>query len=193
MNENLFRFWENGHKGYFQIFSLKTFLFILALNLITHSSSNGDRIISPSSDDELVKTALRKAHVKILHLVPKESREFIYARIDLNDDGKKEILVAQRGSYFCGSGGCSALLLSSNGLVMNRFTLVDYPFIISSKTTYGWKDILIKSAGKYRRMKWSNGSYPTNPSIAPKTAISAKEIANTLLNWDDFNTKSNTF
>jgi hypothetical protein len=40
---------------------------------------------------------------------------FVYAGVDLNDDGRKEMLVLARSGSFCGSGGCMLVVLEQQG------------------------------------------------------------------------------
>jgi hypothetical protein len=104
-------------------------------------------------------------------LINETSRKFIFFEYDLNDDGKKEILVGLTGSYFCGSGGCTQYLLDSQGNVISKFTVADNPVIIDSHKSNGWKDLIIHSGGKNRLMKFNGKKYPSNPSMQPEFKI----------------------
>lgn len=97
--------------------------------------------------------------------IDETSNKFVFFEYDLNDDGTKEILVGLRGSYFCGSGGCTQYVLDSKGKVVTVFTVSDYPVIIDSKKTNGWKDLIIYSGGKNRLVKFDGKKYPSNPSV----------------------------
>jgi len=99
------------------------------------------------------------------------SKKFIFFEYDLNKDEKKEILVGLTGSYFCGSGGCTQLLLDNQGNVITKFTVSDYPVVIDSNMTNGWNDLFIFSGGKYRIVQFNGKSYPSNPSILPALKI----------------------
>jgi hypothetical protein len=100
--------------------------------------------------------------------MPPDARRFIFFETDLNDDGKNEIFVGFRGTEFCGSGGCTALLLSPDGKLITRFTVADYPFIVYSDKTLGWKNLVVRSGGSDRILKWNGTKYPSNPSMQPK-------------------------
>lgn len=120
---------------------------------------------------------LKKYYQKDLekNLLDSNSRKFIYSEYDLNQDGKKETFIGLTGGYFCGSGGCTALLLADNGDLITKFTVAEYPFTISTSATNNWKDILIESAGKQHLLKFDGKTYPSNPSIQPEV----KEISGT--------------
>ena len=99
------------------------------------------------------------------------SKRFIFFEYDLNEDGNKEILVGFTGPYFCGTGGCTQLLLDNQGNVITTFSVSDYPVIIDTNKTNGWKDLFIYSGGKNRIVKFDGKKYPSNPSILPELKV----------------------
>ena len=121
-----------------------------------------------------------------LKLMTKDQRKFQYEEVDLNGDGNKEYIVGFKNSYFCGTGGCTYYLLHNDGLVITIFTVADAPFIamVNSKTN-GWKDLLVKSDGFLRHLKYNGKTYPPNPSVAPKFTEIPSDDAYRLL-WDEF-------
>jgi hypothetical protein len=106
------------------------------------------------------------------------STRYYYDRIDLSGDGKPEALVFLNGSYSCGSGGCTMLVLEPSGQsyqMVSRMTLVHAPVIVSSEKSAGWNDLVIQVAGggaeaHYARMQFDGSAYPGNPSTAPDVA-----------------------
>lgn len=106
-------------------------------------------------------------------LIDSMSRKFIIDHIDLNHDGINEIFVGLTGTYFCGSGGCTCYLLTADGKLITRFTVLEYPIAISSTLTNGWNDLLIESRGKYHLMVYKNNQYPSNPSVQPVAPLPA--------------------
>ena len=99
------------------------------------------------------------------------SKRFIFFEYDLNEDGNKEILVGFTGPYFCGTGGCTQLLLDNQGNVITTFSVSDYPVIIDTNKTNGWKDLFIYSGGKNRIVKFDGKKYPSNPSILTELKV----------------------
>jgi len=95
------------------------------------------------------------------------SRQFLLQEADLNNDGKDELFVGLTGPYFCGSGGCTFLLLDQRGKLITKFTVSDYPVFVDTIVTQGWQDLLVQSRGKFHRLKFSGNKYPGNPSVAP--------------------------
>lgn len=96
------------------------------------------------------------------------ARKFVFYQIDLNSDGKDELFVGFTGMNWCGSGGCTALLLTNEGELITYFTVADFPFVVLNENTKGWKDLVVRSGGADRLLKWNGTTYPSNPSVAPK-------------------------
>lgn len=100
---------------------------------------------------------------------------YYYNRIDLNDNGKPEVVVYLVGSYSCGSGGCSALIFTPNGQdyrLVSRHTVVNAPILVTPQKTGGWKDLVILVSGggakpQYTRTRFNGRTYPGNPSVQP--------------------------
>lgn len=100
------------------------------------------------SQERLNNTArafLKKHYQKDLaqDLIFEQSRKFRAESADLNKDGKPEIFIALTGPYFCGSGGCSFLLLDASGKLMTTFTVSDYPVFVTESYTLGWRNLVI--------------------------------------------------
>lgn len=115
---------------------------------------------------ELVKqklTALFKDDLA-KNLIDPQSRKFKLFEYNVNEDPKKEIFVGLTGPYFCGSGGCTMLLLSPEGELISKFTVVEYPISVANTSTKGWKDLILHSNGQDHLMKFNGKIYPANPS-----------------------------
>jgi hypothetical protein len=105
------------------------------------------------------------------------STRYYYNQVDLSGDGIPEVLVYLTGSYNCGSGGCSLMVLSPQGQggysTLSQMSLVNVPVIVSSERTAGWNDLMIPVKGgglapHYVRMQFNGSGYPENPSMAPE-------------------------
>jgi heat shock protein HslJ len=75
---------------------------------------------------------------------------YVYARVDLNGDGKDEVLVYTLGSVFCGTGGCNLLLFTpaeDGYTLVNDFPITQNPVVISETRTAGWSDLYRHEAG----------------------------------------------
>ncbi|MCH8615764.1 hypothetical protein LZ016_06575 [Sphingomonas sp. SM33] len=101
---------------------------------------------------------------------------YMRADADLNGDGRSEALLYVTDKDYCGSGGCTLLVLSKKGgryRVVLRSTVTQLPIRVLSTSTRGWRDIGVTVAGggitrPYVARLWFNGSsYPGNPTVAP--------------------------
>lgn len=117
----------------------------------------------------IVKTTLLNIYREDVakNIIDTASRKFIFSEQDLNGDGKNEIFVGTTGPYFCGSGGCTILLLDSDGKLINRFTVIGYPVFVTSEKTNGWNNLVVSSDNKKRLLRFDGKKYPANPSRQP--------------------------
>ena len=113
--------------------------------------------------------------------VSDKAMRYSFARVSLDGTRPRQILVYISGQGWCGSGGCTALLLEPLGSsfkVIDRFTLARLPIRILPSKTHGWYDLTMPVAGGgiidgYTALLRFNGrEYPSNPSMAPKLAAS---------------------
>lgn len=128
-------------------------------------------------------TKLEKALIKEYQLEDfKDRARYYYNKVDLNGDGKPEIFAYLVGTYFCGTGGCSAAIFkekNDNYQLLARFSVVNNPIIISENKTKGYKDIIMNVYGGgiepfFARLKYNGTTYPSNPSIQPKVEPGTK-------------------
>lgn len=95
-------------------------------------------------------------------------RTFIFDSYDLNNDGKFEYLVGLTGTYYCGTGGCTMLVLNSDFTLNSEIAGVNYPILISnSELNKGWKNLYVASSGSYHLLKYTGTKYPANPADEP--------------------------
>lgn len=151
----------------------------------TTSNIVGDTIVN------LIKRSLLSTLVKNdLSTLTDNDRRFVYSTIDLNDDGKQEIFVGMKGSYFCGNAGCTVFLLNSEAKQITMFSIVDGPITVINEKSNGWKQLIIPSRGINYLVKFDGKKYPSNPSVQSKFNGSLPTNAVTVL---DDNLKEQTF
>lgn len=116
-----------------------------------------------------IQEFLRNSYLKSndLESINPNQRTFKYAEFDLNNDSENEIFVHLNSSYFCGSGGCTILLLSHDLKLITEFTVSNPPILVDNQIENGWKSIYIQSANEWRKLQFQNHTYPLNPSMAP--------------------------
>jgi hypothetical protein len=116
-------------------------------------SESGDEVSFAEEPDPALEDALRVAEHDYTHeIVAITGREgrYVYGRVDLNTDGRKEVLVLLMGSIFCGTGGCNLHLFrdAEEGYsLINTFPTSHLPVIVSPRKTAGWHDIFRLETG----------------------------------------------
>lgn len=140
-------------------------------------SSQGREEYAPQSTNEQtaanLKNFLKDYTADNREFLTENDKRFQFYEVDLNDDGNKEIFVRFMGPYFCGSGGCTFLLLDKYAEVITRFTVTRAPIFIEPEKRDGWSLLLVKDAGVFKELFFKNGSYPGNPSVLPKAPYDA--------------------
>lgn len=105
-----------------------------------------------------------------LKTIGMNERKFRYQQIDLNGDGKKEIFVGFSTPYFCGSGGCSMILLDEHLKPITKFTVTRPPIYVDSTTENGWNVLYLQDGNQWKALVYKDGKYPSNPSVLPKSS-----------------------
>lgn len=141
----------------------------------TPATDNGSYIPATYRPEavQLVTGVLQKMYAADLakNLIDSFSRSFSLFEFDINGDEKKEIWVAHTGPYFCGTGGCTLLLLNPEGQAITTFTVSETPVVIATESNNGWRNIFISHGGKYRLLKYDGKSYPSNPSLIEASSL----------------------
>ncbi len=106
-------------------------------------------------------------------LLTENDKRFQFYEVDLNGDGNKEIFVRFMGPYFCGTGGCTFLLLDNYGEIITKFTVTRAPIFIEPKKVNDYSLLLVKDSGVFKELVFENGTYPSNPSVLPKAPYDA--------------------
>ncbi|MBF2052679.1 MAG: hypothetical protein IGS03_04340 [Candidatus Sericytochromatia bacterium] len=130
---------------------------------------------------EALQNSLREILAADLASLDANTRRFEYARVDLNGDGRKETFVRFVNPTFCGSGGCSYLLLDADLQLRQRFTQIDPDggLVVMTAQQHGWRDLVVvhSSGGNSgpRRLMFDGQQYPANASMAPEHQPSMEE------------------
>lgn len=86
---------------------------------------------------------------KSVEILGHEAR-YLHGEVDLDHDGRSEVLAYLLGPFFCGTGGCNLMLFRRDGegyTLVNDFPTTDLPVIVSSETTEGWSDLVRLQTG----------------------------------------------
>jgi hypothetical protein len=84
---------------------------------------------------------------------------------------------------WCGSGGCSCLILAPDGSSYNIITqtsVTQLPIRVLSTKTNGWHDLAVGVAGGgiqpgyAARLRFDGSTYPSNPTVPPAQELRTK-------------------
>jgi hypothetical protein len=109
--------------------------------------------------------------------------------VDLNGGGSNQVIVYLMNGGWCGSGGCTALILApekSSYRAVTRLTITWPPIRVLETKSHGWRDIGVWVEGGGIRpgyeavLRFDGKHYPENPSVAPAKRLD-KEVAGTVV------------
>jgi len=107
---------------------------------------------SAMKPDAAIESAILRANPSYTRAVVSDAKgRYTCERVDLNGDGRKEVFVYLMGPFFCGTGGCSLLLLrevpKGGYALVNDFPITRLPVTVSSVKSNGWYDIWRMESG----------------------------------------------
>ena len=126
-----------------------------------------------------------------LRAISEEDKKFQFYAIDLNNDGKQEVFVNFITSYFCGTGGCTVLLLNSDMELITRFSPMG-TFFVGELVENGWKVLITRVEGDWTKLIYKNGTYPSNPTLI-EIAMDLPENAEKIFDEDYSKQKTYSF
>ncbi|MCF8714998.1 hypothetical protein JM658_09200 [Joostella atrarenae] len=142
---------------------------------------------------ERIKTYLKEVYLKNdIDILEENDRKFQLYEIDLNDDDENEVFINFFTRYFCGTGGCAMLLLDTHLKPITKFSVMNPPLFVEKTKKNKWAIILIKDAGVYKELIYSEGKYPSNPSVLEKAPYDAPSGHAEILFSDDYS-KAKTY
>ena len=142
----------------------------------------------PSTTDEAlsarISELLREMFREDLPGMADVDRRFQMYKINLDTDSSDEVFVRFMSPYFCGSGGCTFLLLDDDLSLITRFTVTRAPFFVEQTLENNWKMIMLRSEGEWKLLTNKGDGYPGNPTVLPKAPYDAPS-ANAVLVFGD--------
>ena len=108
--------------------------------------------------------------------------QYMSAFVDLRDDGVEEVVVYLTGTKWCGSGGCTTLILAPKAdtyRVITRITITRPPIRVLHTKTNGWHDLAVQVGGggivaHEAGLSFYGTSYPKNPTVPPAKWLGRK-------------------
>jgi hypothetical protein len=107
-----------------------------------------------------------------------ETTQFDAIPVHLHGDDRTQWIVYLSGGGWCGSGGCTMLVLEPTATSFHTiaYTTITWPPIrVLDTQTHGWHDLGVIMADKnihqdYEvRLRFNGRHYPGNPSLQPRT------------------------
>lgn len=146
-----------------------------AIALMIFATSTGHPAVKGDAVASFVQQTLGKSSYK-------------RADADLNGDGRAEALLYVTDRDYCGSGGCTLMVLSPKGSsyrVVLRLTVTQLPVRVLPTSTRGWRDLGVTVSGGgitrsyVARLRFDGNRYPGNPTVPP--AIPLKQPSGKIL------------
>ena len=162
----------------------------MANEWVEETTESSQEMYAPATNDDQmagnIKNFLMLDYLKSdMESLAENDRKFQFYKIDINNDEKDEYFVRFMSPYFCGSGGCTMLLLDHEANIITKFTVMEPPVFVEKNPDGDWSNILVFSDGELKELKYSNGTYPSNPSVVPKAPYDAPSGHATYMFHDD--------
>ena len=115
---------------------------------------------------------------------------FVAALTDLNGDGSPEGIVYLTSNVWCGTGGCTMLILEQNGdswRLLTEVSITRPPIRVLRTKSNGWRNVGVWvqgggiQPGYEAQLRFDGKTYPTNPSTAPARPLKGKVRGETLI------------
>lgn len=122
------------------------------------------------------------------------AQRYTWNRVDLNGDGKPELVAQVLGPMVCGTGGCPLLIFREPRPgqleLITRMSLFKEPLIVIERRHNGWKELVTRvrvdaGHGYFAELLYDGQSYPTNPSVPPAIPLRRPEPGTAVLVWND--------
>lgn len=128
---------------------------------------------TPAADDPVIAAAIRAA------LGGDWEAHYFDATVDLNGDGRPEVVAYVAGPMVCGTGGCPVFIFTpaeEGYRLVGSLSVVQPPVRVSTASSNGWRDLVVGIGGGgvaagNAVLKFDGTSYPTNPTVAPAEPV----------------------
>ena len=137
--------------------------------------------ISSAAEDSLKR--FLQNYARRPRLEDDEAIRYFAAFVDLNGDGKNEVIIHLAGRSWCGSGGCPTLVLASEASsyrVITKITITQPPIRVLTGASHGWRNISVWvqgggiQPGYEAELRFNGKNYPSNPSVPPARRLATQ-------------------
>ncbi len=129
----------------------------------------------PSAAEDSLKTFLR-SYLRTFSGGDDKTTRYLAAFVDLSGGGKREAIVYVSGQTWCGSGGCTTLVLArkdSSYRLVTDIAITRPPVCVLTNRSHGWRNISVWvggggiNPGYEAELRFDGKTYPENPSVPP--------------------------
>jgi hypothetical protein len=122
------------------------------------------------------------------------AHRYTWNRVDLNGDGRPELVARVLGPPFCDTGGCRLLIFRESDAgqlkLISRMSLFKEPLIVSQRRHNGWFELIVRvrvdaGHGYFAALPFDGRTHPTNPSGTPALPLRRAEAGTACLAWND--------
>jgi len=115
---------------------------------------------------------------------------YVAALHNLSGSAAPEAIVLLSGRQFCGSGGCTLLVLQRHGAgwhLVSKTTLVHPPIRVLRTRNDGWATLSVQvqgggiKPGYIATLPFQGSVYPANPTVAPAIRAHGKPVGSVLI------------
>ena len=122
------------------------------------------------------------------------AHRYLWSRVDLNGDGRPELVAQVVGPMFCGTGGCPLLIFREPSpgrlQLVTQMGLFKDPLVVTERRHNGWRELITRvridaASGYYALLRHDGRSYPTNPSVPPAVPLGDPVPGTAYLAWNE--------
>lgn len=148
---------------------------------------------SPAVEETPLRDFLQR-YLKASSCSEDRTTKYSAAFIDLNGDGAQEVIVYITGRAWCGSGGCTTLVLApakSGYRVISRIPITRPPIRILPRIANGWHSLGVwvegggVQAGYEAELSFDGRKYPRNPSLPPARRLAKAHVGEVVVSLTD--------
>jgi hypothetical protein len=149
-------------------------LWILAVVGVTTQTCHAQTTVAAPAPEDRVRSAVQ-SYLQSAPLHNFKPTSYMFAFVELAEDRTRQAIVYLTGRGWCGSGGCTMLVLTQEGSsykVISRIPAVRLPIRVLESKSHGWRDlsVFIQGGGILRgyeeRVRFNGESYSKEASEA---------------------------
>ncbi|MGE5305390.1 MAG: hypothetical protein ACM3TN_18935 [Alphaproteobacteria bacterium] len=165
-------------------------VFVAFCMLYVTSLANGQELRSPPAKPATTLKQFLQKYVSDYRFGTDKTTRFSTAFVKRGDGTIEQVVVYISGQSWCGSGGCTLLIMephNSSYNVISRTTIVRLPIRVLQHKTNGRHDIGVWVQGGgiqtgYEAVLQFNGrTYPANPTVPPAKRLTEKAAGEVLI------------